>query len=210
MNRRISWQLRLVLSSLMLLGTFSLSKVAATLAYGQQAPRADGAQAVDKAPEAEVGPRGQHMPREITYSAWRKLCFKPTGAKMVCRTTSSGTWNTGQTAVRVDLIEREGDSAARLQIFLPVGLYLQAGVKVTVDQEPPVRIPYVWCLTNTCIAANLVDPSLIRAMESGRTLVLEVVDSNILTIATALQLDQFAAIHQGAPTQIFEQLMDNE
>jgi invasion protein IalB len=69
---------------------------------------------------------------------------------MICRTTISGTWDTGQIAVRVDLIEREGDGTARLQIFLPVGLQLQAGVKLPVDKGKPHLVPYVWCLTNTC------------------------------------------------------------
>ena len=78
---------------------------------------------------------------------------------MVCRTSISGTFETGQSAVRIDLIEREGDKAARLQMFLPVGLYLQAGVKITIDQGAAYRFPYVWCLTNTCIAADLADPN---------------------------------------------------
>jgi hypothetical protein len=59
---------------------------------------------------------------------------------MVCRTTISGALETGQSAVRIDLIEREGEGAARLQLFLPVGLYLQAGVKITMISEQ--RIEY--------------------------------------------------------------------
>jgi invasion protein IalB len=156
----------------------------------------------------EVGARGQGKAREITYGDWRKFCFKPAGAKMVCRTTISGTWETGQTAVRVDLIEREGDGKARFQVFVPVGLYLQAGVKLTIGQGNPYRIPYVWCLTNACIAADLAGPEAIREMDSGQTLVLEVVDTNILAVTTSLPLNQFATVHQGAPTRIFDQAID--
>ena len=78
--------------------------------------------------------RGQRAASEIKYSDWRKICFKTPGTNLVCRTSISGTFETGQSAVRIDLIEREGDKAARLQLFLPVGLYLQAGVKITIDQ----------------------------------------------------------------------------
>src|SRR3978361_1732642 len=106
---------------------------------------------------AEVAQRGQRAAREIKYGDWRKFCFKAAGAKMVCRTTISGTWETGQTAVRIDLIERE-NGGSRLQLFLPVGLYLQAGVKLTIDQGTPYKIPYVWCLTNSCIAGDVADP----------------------------------------------------
>ena len=120
--------------------------------------------------------RGQRTARDIKYSDWRKVCFKTPGTNLVCRTSISGTFETGQSAVRIDLIEREGDKAARLQMFLPVGLYLQAGVKITIDQGAAYRFPYVWCLTNTCIAADLADPKLIKEMETGQKLLLEVVD----------------------------------
>jgi invasion protein IalB len=105
--------------------------------------------------EPEVAARGQRgLVRQIKYGDWQKFCFKTPGTNMVCRTTISGTWDTGQTAVRADLIEREGDNKARLQLFVPVGMYLQAGTKLTVDQGKPYQIPYVWCMTNTCIAGN--------------------------------------------------------
>ena len=187
----------------------------ATLACSLPAPAfaqstETAAQPPDKLPEAETGPRGQHMPRNITYSPWRKLCFTDTLGKTICRTTTSGLWDTGQTAVRIDLIERKGDTATRMQIFLPVGLYLQAGVKVTVDDEAGVRIPYSWCLTNTCVAGNLLAPKLVRALESGRKLTVEVVDSNLLTVATTVSLDQFAAAHKGRPAKTIEITDDEE
>jgi invasion protein IalB len=176
--------------------------------YGQQPSPTGGSQTKEKPPGQEFAPRGQRMAREIKYSDWRKFCFKTPGTNMVCRTTMAGTFETGQPAVRVDLIEREGEGAARLQLFLPVGLYLQAGVKITVDQGTPYLIPYVWCLTNTCIAADRVDSKLMKEMESGQKLLLEVVDSNVLTVSTSVSLGQFTAVRQGAPTQIFEQAID--
>jgi invasion protein IalB len=156
---------------------------------------------------AEVAQRGQRAAREIRYGDWRKFCFKAAGTKMVCRTTISGTWETGQTAVRIDLIERE-DGGSRLQLFLPVGLYLQAGVKLTVDQGTPYKIPYVWCLTNTCIAGDAADPKTIREMETGQQLLLEVVDSSILAVTTSLPLKQFESAHRGPPAQTFDQDID--
>jgi invasion protein IalB len=164
-----------------------------------------GVYANEKPPEPEVGPRGQRATREIKYGDWDKFCFKAGGAPLVCRTTISGTWETGQAAVRIDLIEREGDGAARLQIFLPVGLYLQAGVKLTVDQGTPYLIPYSWCMTNSCIAADVADTKMVRAMEAGMNLLLEVVDTNILTITTTVPLDRFETVRKGAPKQVFEQ-----
>jgi invasion protein IalB len=176
--------------------------------YGQQPSPTGGSEANDKPAGQEFASRGPRAARAIKYSDWSKSCFKTPGANMVCRTSISGTFETGQSAVRVDLIEREGNNAARLQLSLPVGLYLQAGVKITVDQGTPYRIPYVRCLTNTCIATDLAEPGLLKDLEAGNTLMLEVVDSSVLAISTSLPLGQFAAIRQGPPSKVFERAID--
>ena len=157
---------------------------------------------------AEITPRGQREVNDIIYGDWKKLCFKPGGKKMLCRTSIAGMFATGQMAVRLDIIEREGDDARRLQVFSPVGMYLQNPVKLTIDQNKPYRVPYTWCLTNACIAGSATDPQLIKEMNTGRMLRLEFVDSNLLSLTTSLPLGKFAVVHDGAPAQIFEQDID--
>jgi invasion protein IalB len=175
-----------------------------SLAHAQQVTPSPSNQ-----PQAEVAPRGQRSAvRQIKYGEWQKYCFKTPGTNQVCRTTISGNFDTGQTAVRADLIEREGEGKARLQLFLPVGMYLQAGAKLTVDQGKPYQIPYVWCMTNTCIASNAADPQLIREMEKGEKLVLEIVDSSVQSVSTALPLSQFASVRKGPPVQTYQQDID--
>ena len=157
----------------------------------------------------EMASRGQRMlAREIKYGDWQKVCFKIPGTTAVCRTSIAGTFDTVQSALRADLIEREGEGKARLQLFLPVGLYLQAGVKLSVDQGKTYQVPYIWCMTNTCIAGNPADPQLVRDMEKGQKLSLEVVDSSVQSIKTEIPLSQFAAARKGAPAQIFQQNVD--
>src|SRR5689334_14675157 len=78
----------------------------------------------------EIAPHGQREVKDLTYGDWKKVCFKPGGAKMICRTSITGTFPTGQVAVRVDIVEREGDATARLQVFSPVGMYLPKPAKL--------------------------------------------------------------------------------
>lgn len=164
------------------------------------------AMARDKAAiSAEVATRGPRDAKDITYGDWKKLCFKAGGAKVVCRTSITGTFPTGQMAVRMDLIERDGDRGARLQVFVPVGMYLQRPVKLTIDQGESLRVPYTWCLANACIAADVADPATIKQLEAGAMLALEVVDANLLTLTTSLPLAQFGSAHKGAPAQTLEQ-----
>jgi invasion protein IalB len=179
-------------------------------AFGQQAAPQPAPSPDARSNAPEVPHRGaRESLRTITYGGWRKYCFKPAGASTLCRTTITGTFDTGQIAVRVDLIERDGgDDGARIQLFLPVGMYLQAGVKLTIDQGQPFPIPYSWCLTNACIAADLAAPKLISEMESGHILTLEVVDSSILSVTSSISLAQFASVRRGAPVQTFDQAVD--
>jgi invasion protein IalB len=163
--------------------------------------------------EAEIATRGQQQGRPLTYTSWRKVCFKATqdtGSKTVCRTTINGRWDTGQIAIRADLVEREGDPVARLQIFVPPGSFLQPGIKLTVDQGSPMQIPYVICLTNGCVAGGVANAGLIHELESGRMLALENVNSNVVGVINSLPLEDFAKAHQGVPTQVFEQRLEGD
>ncbi|WP_128919571.1 invasion associated locus B family protein [Bradyrhizobium nanningense] len=157
---------------------------------------------------AEITPRGQRTANDIKYGDWKKLCFKAAGAPLLCRTTISGTYETGQMAVRIDLIEREKDGNARMQIFVPVGMYLRTPAKLKVDTGQYHPIPYNWCLSNSCIAGDVASSKLVKEMETGKTLTLEVVDSNLLSLTTSLPLAQFRATHQGPPAQTLEQDID--
>lgn len=157
---------------------------------------------------SEAATRGQREAKDVTYGDWQKICFKAGSAPKLCRTSITGTFPTGQMAMRVDLIEREDSPTVRLQIFMPVGMYLQQPPKVTVDQGAARRVPYNWCATNTCIAADVADPGMIREMESGKALKLEVIDANLLALTTSVPLAQFASAHKGPPARTLEQYVD--
>jgi invasion protein IalB len=157
---------------------------------------------------AEVTPRGQRTADDIKYGDWRKTCFKAGGAKTLCRTSITGTYETGQTAVRLDLIEREGDHVARLQLFVPVAMFLQIPVKLSVDHGETYRLPYTWCLSNGCIAGDVASPGLIKAMETGKNAAIVVVDNKLLEVTTTLPLAQFGQAHKGPAAQTFEQDID--
>jgi invasion protein IalB len=185
-----------------------LSVALVSVASNQRATAQQNTTAVPNAGNSEIAPRGQREVKDITYGEWKKLCFKPGGAKMLCRTSITGTFATGQVAVRVDIVEREGDATARLQVFSPVGMYLPKPATLTIDQGKPHSVPYTWCLTNACVAGTAADPKMVKEMDLGRTLRLEFVDSNLLLLTTSLSLAQFASIHKGPPAQTFEQDID--
>jgi invasion protein IalB len=184
-----------------------------TSANGQQVIPFGDVPATSDFSEAQIAARGRQPARDLTYSDWSKMCFKGArgaDAKMVCRTTISGKWDTGQVVLKVDLIEREDTPAKRLQIFLPAGFFLQPGIKLTVDKGSSLDVPYTICMANGCVAATVVDPGFVGALESGRVLSLEGVNSNVVTVISSLPLDNFAKAHQGPPAQVFEQKLEGK
>ena len=157
---------------------------------------------------AEMRPRGQREVKDVTFGDWKKVCFKPGGAKVLCRTSITGTFSTGQMAVRLDITEREGDAARRIQIFSPVGMYLPNPVELIIDQGKPYRFPYTWCLTNACVAGAKAPSPLIKEISQGRILRLQFVDSSLLVLTTSIPLSPFSAVYNGSPAQTFEQDID--
>ena len=163
--------------------------------------------------EAEIAARGQQKHPDLTYSHWKKLCFRGVqgaDASMVCRTTIEGKSDLGQVMLRVDLIERENAPAARLQVFIPSEFFLQPGIKLTVDKSASMQVPYTICFANGCVAATVADPTFIHQLDSGRMLSVEGVNFNVRTVIASLPLENFAAVHQGVAEQIFEQKLEGK
>src|SRR4030095_133858 len=78
-----------------------LLAAAASVASHQRAASQQNSTVASKPAGTEVAPRGQREVKDVTYGDWRKLCFKPGGARMLCRTSITGTFATGQIAVRL-------------------------------------------------------------------------------------------------------------
>jgi invasion protein IalB len=187
------------------------TSMSATAASGQEVIPFGDVPATADFSEAAIAARGQQKLPDLTYSTWKKLCFRGAqGAdtKMVCRTSIEGKSNLGQVLLKVDLIEREDSSAARLQIFVPVGNFLQPGITLAVDKATSLLVPYTICLANGCVAATVPEPNFVRELETGKMLSLQVVNSNVVTVIASLPLDNFQKARQGVATQIFEQKLE--
>jgi invasion protein IalB len=185
--------------------------MAATVASSQQVIPFGDVPATADFSEAEIAARGQRKLPSLTFSTWKKLCFRGAqgaDAKMVCRTSIEGKSDLGQIILKVELIEREDAPSTRLQIFVPVGNFLQPGIRLTVDNNTPTLVPYTICLANGCVAANVPEPKFLRELETGRMLSLEAVNSNVVGVIASLSLDNFANARQGVATQVFEQKLE--
>lgn len=193
------------------IGVFAGVILLGSPASGQHGLPPGGTLSVGKIPEAKAWPRGQRELTNVNYTPWRKLCFERSNAKTVCRTTiSASTQETGTEIIRIDLVQDKDGPGALLQVFVPPGQLLLAGVSLTVDKNETIKLPFNWCFANACIAAVRVDPRFIQTLKSGRKVKLETVDPALLTVTATLPLDKFGGVNEGPATQMFEESLESK
>ena len=152
-------------------------------------------------------PRGARPINEISFSPWRKTCFQVADGGSICRTSSVGTMSTGQQVIRADLIVSGDKGAARLQLILPPVFFVPAGVKVRFGDDS-TYIPYLWCVSNACIAAGRLEARLVEQMTALEQLIIECIDTSLLGISAAIPLANFQEAHQGVPARSYNEALE--
>ena len=165
---------------------------------GKGAPKGDPKQ---KGPPSPQPQQGEQAP-QLTYTAWVKLCQKPPDAniKRVCFTGRDGRVESGMPVVAAVVIEGEGEPKKILRVTLPLGMALQPGTRVIVDQGQPMTGPYVVCLQTGCMADYEASGELIGKLKTGQTLFVQGVNGNGQPISLGVPLAEFAKAYDGPGT----------
>ena len=110
-----------------------------------------------EAPGAPAQPGAQAPAGEqpqLIFSPWTKFCLKgqEANAKQVCFTGKDGRVESGMPVVAAVLIEPDNEPKKVLRVTLPLGMSIQPGTRVIVDQGQPMTGPYVICFNKGCMA----------------------------------------------------------
>ncbi|MFL6796849.1 MAG: invasion associated locus B family protein, partial [Xanthobacteraceae bacterium] len=118
-------------------------------APAKAAPKAKQAEPPAAQPQAPAA--GGEQP-QLIFSPWTKFCLKgqEANAKQVCFTGKDGRVESGMPVVAAVLIEPEGEQKKVLRVTLPLGMSIQPGTRVIVDNGQPMTGPYVICFANGC------------------------------------------------------------
>jgi invasion protein IalB len=175
------------------------------------APKAPPKKDAPKAPQQKQPPAQQQGAPEapqLIYSPWTKFCLKgnEANAKQVCFTGKDGRVESGQPVVAAVLIEPDGEPRKILRVTLPLGMSLQPGTRVIIDQGQPMQGPYVICFNNGCMADYEASDALIGSMKKGQGLVVQGINGAGQAISLVLPLNDFAKAYDGPPTDpaVFE------
>jgi invasion protein IalB len=168
-------------------------------------PQPKGAPA---APAEQPPQQQQAAEPQLIFSPWTKFCLKgqEAGAKQVCFTGKDGRVESGMPVVAAVLIEPEGETKKILRVTLPLGMSIQPGTRVIVDQGQPMTGPYVICFQNGCMADYEASGELVGKLKKGQGLVVQGINGSGQPISLVLPLNDFAKAYDGPPTdpQVFE------
>jgi invasion protein IalB len=155
----------------------SLTLLAAFLSFeaaAQQRPAQPPAQQAPQRPQAEpVAPR----PVTGSTAGWTKVCQKIENDREGCLTTQEVRAENGAFLASLSLQEVVGLDRRQLIVVVPLGMALQAGLLVRVDQQRAVPAKFGTCLPNGCFSGIDVGPELLAQMRSGQNAFITVPNS---------------------------------
>lgn len=167
----------------------ALTAVAAgDVALAQPASRAKGQASTQAAPPSPAAP---------AQPGWPARCSSPArDAPLECAIEQNAILTkTGQLVVLVN-IRVPGDSRAPIALVqLPLGLNLQTGAKLQIDDGKSVDLPVQTCENRGCYASIPVSPEMLAALRSGKQLKILFQDLAKETITIPLSLTDFAAAY---------------
>ena len=164
-------------------------------------PAKPAAQAPAPAPAAPEQQQQAAVPPQLMYSPWLKVCGKgpETNNKQVCVLTKDGRLENGMPVAIVQLFEPEGEAKV-LRVTVPLGMQLQHGTRMMIDQGPPTQEPYKICFPVGCMSDYPVSDDMIAKMKKGQTITLQAINMQGTPISLPLPLNDFAKAYDGPPT----------
>jgi invasion protein IalB len=183
-----------------------LTAVAALLSPVSFIAGADAQQAQPKKPSpaspqspVPVGtPAPVQAQPQFVFTPWTKICSTEVG-KNVCGVLSEARVETGQVAVAAALVEPKDGSRKLLRVTLPLGVRLEPGTRITIDQGTPTPGYYILCLASGCISDYEAGSDLLDKLKQGRELSIQAVNPGGYPISITIPLLDFAKAYDGPP-----------
>lgn len=128
---------------------------------------------------------------------WFKVCTKQADND-ICNVQNVRTAQTGQLLTAINLIQVTGvENRALLQIAVPTGRVIPAGVGMQIDGGEPQRIGYTLCLPDRCIAEAPLTEELVASFKAGGELTLTTVNFQNQPNPIQMTLSGFTAAFDG-------------
>jgi len=151
------------------------------------------------APAQQAAAPTEQQP-QLMYSPWMKVCGQgqDTNNKKVCVITKDGRLENGMPVAIVQLFEPEGLPRV-LRVTVPLGMQLQHGTRVIIDQGTPATAPYSICFPVGCMSDYEVNADTIAQLKKGKMLTVQAINMQGTPISLPMPLADFAKAYDGPP-----------
>ncbi|WP_029005821.1 invasion associated locus B family protein [Azorhizobium doebereinerae] len=158
------------------------------------APAQQPAQAQQQGAPQSVAVPGINTP-------WTKVCGTDQGTKKeICMTTQDFTAETGQPLASAAIREVKDDPNKKFIVSVPVGMLLQPGTRVIIDQQPPLSLKYEICFPNGCFAGMDVNAEFVTKLKKAQNITVQALQMGGRTLNFILPAKDFAKAYDGPPS----------
>ncbi len=136
---------------------------------------------------------------QLVFSPWQKRCVlaPEVAGKRTCTTMKEGRVESGMPAVAAVLIELENEPRKVLRVTVPLGMSIQHGTRVIVDNGQPMTSPYANCSVDGCTADYEASAELIGKLKKGQGLAVQAINGTGQPISLVVPLAGFAKAYDG-------------
>jgi invasion protein IalB len=132
---------------------------------------------------------------------WFKACTKQEDVD-ICNVQNITTAGNGQLITGVSLIELKGKVNRKVfQVTVPTGRLVPPGIGLQIDAAKPVKLDYVICFPDRCVAEVPLTDQLVGAFKKGQAITLTSVNFQNQPNPIKVALSGFSGAYDGPPLQ---------
>jgi invasion protein IalB len=135
----------------------------------------------------QSGQAGAKIVPQGSYGDWRHQCIEQSGGGKECFISQFATSKEAQVRGLVTILRSGKGYAARFEV--PIGVYLPAGLALTVDGKDYGVAPFERCFPDRCIAFADLKNETINVLKSGKvaTLIVHAAPSQRIFLPISLE-----------------------
>lgn len=165
-------------------------------AYAQEKKKQD-AKKKDEAPKQNTQKQDQPPQQNVLATKWTKICQNNEQTKKeTCVVTQNLHAETGQMLAAVTVIEEKG-AQKLFRIAVPLGMMIEPGLRVVVDQNAPVETKYAICVPDGCFADLQINDEFIGNLKKGKALIVQTINHVGRTVNITFPLTDFGKSYDG-------------
>jgi invasion protein IalB len=135
-------------------------------------------------------------------SAWVKVCSEAEQTKRVCLLKYEGLDpKSGDVLVAAAVRATEGNDKQDLIVTVPTAysLLMPPGVRIKIDEDEPISLPYVGCTPKSCQAQVELPNQVLDRMRKGNQMLIAAISTQQKPLTFRVLLNGFAATSDGDP-----------